>query len=325
MLAKRQKRRPRAHCLPGAKKAAAEAKRNTSSRGNDGGGRFAPGLEYEILKVDAVVLLGLTHSLSNHPLATFNALDGLPCRARRLLHPRAESQGVAGYLLIVSNNITSAASDSSSLSIASSRNASSLMSRPPRLLHLHLRKDEADFRKVGRVDGEFAIPSVHHLVLVRVRLEIQTRQRQHARPRAGRPRTQGKGALRGGAVEEMVVAGVAFGAWAVLFLSLFLRWIYDFVSSPGFSFCDAWVPAPLRFASCAFLSAFRFRLRGATACCLLRAGYASFLPSLSGWLRFQFQLRFRVVFVFCVLHGARVLGLADLVSHLPDDHIRSTL
>jgi hypothetical protein len=55
----------------GAKKAAAESRKTTSananSSGKDGGGRFAPGLEYDILHVDAVVLLGLTHALSCVP------------------------------------------------------------------------------------------------------------------------------------------------------------------------------------------------------------------------------------------------------------------
>jgi hypothetical protein len=58
----------------GAKRAVADAKARkgavTSNSNNngigrgDGGGRFAPGLEYEILQADAVVLLGLTHALS---------------------------------------------------------------------------------------------------------------------------------------------------------------------------------------------------------------------------------------------------------------------
>jgi hypothetical protein len=58
----------------GAKRAVADARRENSnsnntgkngkSRKGDGGGRFAPGLEYEILQADAVVLLGVTHALS---------------------------------------------------------------------------------------------------------------------------------------------------------------------------------------------------------------------------------------------------------------------
>ncbi|KAJ6492119.1 hypothetical protein C8R45DRAFT_1137208 [Mycena sanguinolenta] len=47
----------------GARKAVAESERGVSGKG-DGGERFAPGLEYEILQADAVVLLGLTHALS---------------------------------------------------------------------------------------------------------------------------------------------------------------------------------------------------------------------------------------------------------------------
>jgi hypothetical protein len=61
----------------GAKRAVADARRENSnsnnnnntgkngkSRKGDGGGRFTPGLEYEILQADAVVLLGVTHALS---------------------------------------------------------------------------------------------------------------------------------------------------------------------------------------------------------------------------------------------------------------------
>ncbi|KAF8135212.1 hypothetical protein K438DRAFT_2031297 [Mycena galopus ATCC 62051] len=187
------------------KKATAEAKRNASnanSSGNDGGGRFAPGLEYEILKADAVVLLGLAHALSYGIFikTVFPAgLDGY--------RTPAPSRQASQNNPVVSNNITSAVSDSSS------RNASSLCisaiadSSPACSVASTPAPAPALAQGRGRLFGRWGTSTVHHLVLVRVHLEIQTRQRQHARPRAGRPRTQGKGALRRDSVREIVVAG----------------------------------------------------------------------------------------------------------------------
>ncbi|KAJ7869896.1 hypothetical protein B0H14DRAFT_2726703 [Mycena olivaceomarginata] len=65
----------------GAKKAAAESRKtsgaNANSSGKDGGGRFAPGLEYDILHADAVVLLGLTHALSESYMGYFQCMYAL--------------------------------------------------------------------------------------------------------------------------------------------------------------------------------------------------------------------------------------------------------
>ncbi|KAJ6492110.1 hypothetical protein C8R45DRAFT_990442 [Mycena sanguinolenta] len=60
----------------GAKKAVAESKRGVSGKG-DGVGRFAPGLEYEILQADAVVLLGLTHAFSESYMGYFQCMYAL--------------------------------------------------------------------------------------------------------------------------------------------------------------------------------------------------------------------------------------------------------
>ncbi|KAF7354117.1 Mitochondrial outer membrane protein IML2 [Mycena venus] len=55
-----------------ANKAAANAKKaNTEKDGRAGRERFAPGLEYGILHADAVVLLGLTHALSESYMGYF--------------------------------------------------------------------------------------------------------------------------------------------------------------------------------------------------------------------------------------------------------------
>ncbi|KAK7036209.1 mitochondrial outer membrane protein [Favolaschia claudopus] len=68
----------------GAKRAGAEARKvgvgNNAHGGNvrgDGGGRFAAGLEYEILQADAVVLLGLTHALSESYMGYFQCMYAL--------------------------------------------------------------------------------------------------------------------------------------------------------------------------------------------------------------------------------------------------------
>ncbi|KAJ6492103.1 hypothetical protein C8R45DRAFT_990405 [Mycena sanguinolenta] len=58
----------------GAKKAVAESKKTGKG---DGGGRFAAGLEYEILQADAVVLLGLTHALSESYMGYFQCMYAL--------------------------------------------------------------------------------------------------------------------------------------------------------------------------------------------------------------------------------------------------------
>ncbi|KAJ6566692.1 hypothetical protein B0H19DRAFT_1138397 [Mycena capillaripes] len=65
----------------GAKKAVADAKKAATAGGGnkkgDGGGRFAAGLEYEILQADAVVLLGLTHALSESYMGYFQCMYSL--------------------------------------------------------------------------------------------------------------------------------------------------------------------------------------------------------------------------------------------------------
>ncbi|KAJ7722076.1 hypothetical protein DFH07DRAFT_1067489 [Mycena maculata] len=73
----------------GARRAAAEAKKSRSNAGrggygviglngrDDGGGRFAAGLEWEILGADAVVLLGLTHALSESYMGYFQCMYAL--------------------------------------------------------------------------------------------------------------------------------------------------------------------------------------------------------------------------------------------------------
>ncbi|KAJ7148347.1 hypothetical protein C8R46DRAFT_1010091 [Mycena filopes] len=55
----------------GARKAGGEVRRD------DGGGRFTPGTEYEILGADAVVLLGLTHALSESYMGYFQCMYAL--------------------------------------------------------------------------------------------------------------------------------------------------------------------------------------------------------------------------------------------------------
>ncbi|KAF7354120.1 Mitochondrial outer membrane protein [Mycena venus] len=128
----------------GAKKAAADAKKANAEKknGRDGGGRFAPGLEYEILHADAVVLLGLTHALSESYMGYFQCMYALNAAHSKFtkLYKTVFPAGLDAYKtpapsrtasssnlkLPSAPSISVSTSDSSSLSVASSRNASSL-------------------------------------------------------------------------------------------------------------------------------------------------------------------------------------------------------
>ncbi|KAF7358809.1 Mitochondrial outer membrane protein IML2 [Mycena sanguinolenta] len=136
----------------GSKKAVAESKKTGAGAGalggkGDGGGRFAPGLEYEILQADAVVLLGLTHALSESYMGYFQCMYSLNAAHSKFtkLYKTVFPAGIDGYSSssISSSNssatlapnsnpkpLSPAASVASlaptSASAASSRNASSL-------------------------------------------------------------------------------------------------------------------------------------------------------------------------------------------------------
>ncbi|KAF7358792.1 Mitochondrial outer membrane protein IML2 [Mycena sanguinolenta] len=102
--------------------------RLTGSDGKgDGGGRFAAGLEYEILQADAVVLLGLTHALSESYMGYFQCMYSLNAAHSKFtkLYKTVFPAGLHGYSSTSAVNSTFA-SPSNSSSAGSSRNPPSL-------------------------------------------------------------------------------------------------------------------------------------------------------------------------------------------------------
>ncbi|KAJ7081147.1 hypothetical protein B0H15DRAFT_940506 [Mycena belliarum] len=163
----------------GARRAAADAKKasasaNANANGTnangwpgrgDGGGRFAAGLEWEILGADAVVLLGLTHALGESYMGYFqcmyslNAAHGRFTRLWKTVFPR----GVEGY-------------------------------RTPAGTPGVSRRGSGEFRGVEGLPGGGGGQLADH-----------DAQAQAARDRLERERAPE------GPVEEMIVAGTAFG------------------------------------------------------------------------------------------------------------------
>ncbi|KAJ7478215.1 hypothetical protein FB451DRAFT_1241639 [Mycena latifolia] len=205
----------------GARKAAADAKRANSNKGGaggsgegrgDGNGRFAPGLEWEILNADAVVLLGLTHALSESYMGYFqcmyalNAAHGKFTKLWKTVFPR----GLEGYRSPLptpsATPITSAfpsASATPAESVTGSASASITSSANASTATLALPSPVAGVSKFfGRWGNSSSVS-----VLSKGEREKQDRLTQ---ARAARDRLEAERPAEG-PVEEMIVAGTAFG------------------------------------------------------------------------------------------------------------------
>ncbi|KAJ7637765.1 outer membrane protein Iml2/Tetratricopeptide repeat protein 39 [Mycena rosella] len=202
----------------GARKAAADAKRATSKvTGGDGGGRFAAGLEWEILNADAVVLLGLTHALSESYMGYFqcmyalNAAHGKFTKLWKAVFPR----GLEGYATPAVSRSASVERlaggvqglSVDSLSVASSRNASSATLSTSASTSSSLAPSPAS-------SSSSPAPSISVSKSIFGRwgnassvsvLSKADKERADARDKYERERAPE------GPVEEMIVAGTAFG------------------------------------------------------------------------------------------------------------------
>ncbi|KAJ7032573.1 hypothetical protein C8F04DRAFT_958936 [Mycena alexandri] len=103
----------------GARRAGAEVKKG--ERG-DGGGRFTPGTEYEILGADAVVLIGLTHALSESYMGYFQCMYALNAAHSKFtkLYKTVFPAGLEQYEARSASRAASVASASASVSRAAS-------------------------------------------------------------------------------------------------------------------------------------------------------------------------------------------------------------
>ncbi|KAJ7148690.1 mitochondrial outer membrane protein IML2 [Mycena crocata] len=241
----------------GAKKAAADARgkpRGGSTTGTggkergDGGGRFAPGLEWEILNADAVVLLGLTHALSESYMGYFQCMYALNAahskftKLFRTVFPNGldEYRTPAPSRRPSNSNLTASSSSASgstslsastsmaSLSLGSDASTSTLStstpssnsantsgtstpaSRPPSIAPSVSSTTKSVFSRWGfgkSADGNGSTLSVPGTKTdpVAARKAEEERLRKEEEERVERTRAPE------GAVEEMVVAGVAFG------------------------------------------------------------------------------------------------------------------
>ncbi|KAJ7674124.1 hypothetical protein B0H17DRAFT_1208257 [Mycena rosella] len=209
----------------GARKATANAKRTTSKiAGSDGGGRFAAGLEWEILNADTVVLLGLTHALSESFTKLWKAVfpRGLEGYATPAVSRRESVERLAGGVQGLSVD---------SLSVASSRNASSATLSTSTSTSSSLALSSTACSPAPSI-------SVSKSVFGRWRnassvsvLSKADKERADAREKYERERAPE------GPVEEMIVAQTAFGFGLFNFVfSLFPKKVQSLVGLPGFKY-----------------------------------------------------------------------------------------
>ncbi|KAF7292169.1 hypothetical protein MIND_01244000 [Mycena indigotica] len=183
----------------------------------DGGGRFAAGVEYEILMADAVVLLGLTQALSESYMGYLQCMYSLNAAHSKFtkLYKTVFPAGLDAYhtpvpsrtpsftdlaastttslsTLSVSDSATSSASASTTtLSLSSTPSSSSTAPTPPPTITKSL---------FGRWGGSSLSVSSASSSVSKAELEERERIEKFERERPPQ-----------GSVEEMVVAGTAFG------------------------------------------------------------------------------------------------------------------
>ncbi|KAJ6453252.1 hypothetical protein C8R47DRAFT_249056 [Mycena vitilis] len=204
----------------GAKKAVADAKAGAKAGGavkevrvrGDGGGRFAPGLEYEILQADAVVLVGLTHALSESYMGYFQCMYALNAAHSKFtkLYKTVFPAGLDAYTSSASSSLSStpfssASTPFSSASLAVSTSGSGLLA---------VGSAGGSGRGLTHASSSASLaPSSSTTSLSTLSSSVPNTPTTASGTSTPGSKGGGGGSGKGspGAVEEMVVAGTAFG------------------------------------------------------------------------------------------------------------------
>ncbi|KAJ7691441.1 hypothetical protein B0H17DRAFT_1331099 [Mycena rosella] len=231
----------------------------------DGGGRFAAGLEWEILNADSVVLLGLTHALSESCIGYFQCMYALNTAHGKFtkLWKAVFPSGLEGY---------------------ASQNPTPVVSRSANVERL-----AAGGRRAGAL-GRLAVVFVPELGVVlpcALDLRVQVDFWAADKERAGARKKYERQRAPEGPVEEMIVAGTvfAFGLFNLVF-SLLPK-VQTLVDLFGFKHDRALALRALEvsFSFAPWLTTSAFEARCIFLFASLRAPRASACPSL--WRAFR--------------------------------------